>query len=373
VGSGLFVRHLAQARDIDLGFAANHLAVMTVAPGDQGYDPAQVHAFYDELESRARALPGVEAASWSANRLLRGSVIQHEVFVAGSQEPVSGGGRLYHRTDAVRPGFFETVGIPLLQGRDFDSSDRADSRKVAIVNQTMAKLLWPGENPIGRHFHFDYLSDPEVEVVGVARDAKYRYIHEEPQFFIYVPFSQSPPSGATLHVRTAGDPRDILPALRAQTHELDPAMPVADLAPLTDVDGELWLERAAASFLSVMGLLALILVAIGVHGVMAFSVRRRAREIGVRLSLGATRSQVVRHILGRAGERVAVGVALGMIGVIAILRPAAAGFLGDVDPWLTAALAVGAAVLIAVVALGGSLRLVRSAARDNPSFLLREE
>lgn len=374
VGGGLFVRHLEESRKIDLGFSPAHLAVLTVAPGDQGYDAQQVRQFYDDLEARVRALPGVEAASWSENRLLRGAVIQHQVFLPGSQEPASGGGRLYHRTDAVRPGFFGAVGMPLLAGRDFDDSDRADGRPVAIVNRTMAELAWPGRNPVGQHFHFDYPSDPEVEVVGVAANAKYRYIHEGPQFFIYVPFSQAPPAAATLHVRTAGDPAAILPALRDAVHALDPSMPVADLAPLgTFIDDELWLERAAASFLTLMGLLSLVLVAIGVHGVMAFAVRRRAREFGVRLSLGAERSRVLLQVLGRTGLRVAVGVGLGVVGVVAVLRPAAASFLSGVDPALTAALALGAAVLVTAVALTGTLRLARSAAAVNPAVLLREE
>ncbi len=374
VGGGLFVRHLEQTREIDLGFAPEHLAVLTVAPGDQGYGAEQVRRFYDELEARVRALPGVQAASWSENRLLRGAVIQHQVFLPGSQEPASGGGRLYHRTDAVRPGFFGTVGITLLEGRDFDDSDLADGPPVAIVNRTMAELAWPGKDPVGQHFHFDYPDNPEVEVVGVTADAKYRYIHEDPQFFIYVPFSQAPPAAATLHVRTAGDPRQVLPALREATHALDPTMPVADLATLgTFVDDELWLERAAASFLAVMGLLSLVLVAVGVHGVMAFSVQRRARELGIRLSLGARRSQVLRQVLGSAGLRVAAGVGLGVVGVVTILRPAAASFLRGVDPFWTAGLALGAAALVTAAALSGTLRLARSAAAVDPSALLREE
>ncbi len=374
VGGGLFVRHLEEAREIDLGFAPDHLVVLTVAPGDQGYGDAQVAQFYDELEARVRALPGVEAASWSENRLLRGAVVQHQVFLPGATEPASGGGRLYHRTDAVTPGFLATAAITLLQGRDFDDSDRADGRPVAIVNRTMAELAWPGENPIGRRFHFDYPSDPEVEVVGVAEDAKYRYIHEDPQFFLYVPFAQAPPAAATLHVRTAGDPRAILPALRDQAHALDPAMPVADLATLSSfVDDELWLERAAASFLAVMGLLALVLVAIGVHAVMAFTVQRRAREFGIRLSLGAARSQILGRVLRTVAVRVVAGVALGAVGVVAVLRPAAAGFLHGVDPLWTAGLALGAAVLIAAVALTGTFRLARSAAQTSPSALLRDE
>lgn len=374
VGGGLFLRHLAQARSIELGFEPENLAVMTVAPGDQGYSDEQVRQFYQQLEDRVRALPGVESAAWSANRLLRGSVLQRHVFLPGGQDPVIGGGRQFHRTNAVRPGFFRTAGITLLQGRDFDETDRAEGPAVAIINRTMAELLWPDEDAVGKRFHFNYATDPPVEVIGVAEKAKYRYIHEDPQFFIYVPFSQTLPASATLHVRTAGDPEDVLPALREQSRALDPNLPVADLASLESfVDQGLWLERAAASFLSAMGLLALILVVIGVHGVMAFSVRRRAREFGIRLSLGAARSRVLRQILGEAGLRVAVGLVLGVAGVVLVLRPAAASFLEGVDPVVTAALALAAAALIGAAALAGTFRPAHRSAQGEPSALLRDE
>lgn len=374
VGGGLFLRHLAEARSIELGFEPEELAVMTVAPGDQGYDEEEVRRFYREIEERVRALPGVESATWSANRLLRGSIVQHHVFLPGGQEPLTGGDRFFHRTNAVRPGFLRTAGIALLQGRDFDSSDREDGPAVAIINRTMAELVWPDEDAVGKSFHFDYAHEPPVEVIGVAEDAKYRYIHEDPQFFIYVPFSQALPASATLHVRTTGDPEQILPALREQSRALDPNLPVADLAPLWSfVDRGLWLERAAATFLGAMGLLALVLVVIGVHGVMAFSVRRRAREFGIRLSLGAARSRVLRQILGEAGVRVAAGLILGVGGVVLVLRPAAASFLEGVDPLATTGLAVAAAALIAAAALAGTLRPARRSARGKPSLLLRDE
>lgn len=374
VGGGLFVRHLQQSRSIELGFEPERLALMTVAPGDQGYTEEQVRAFYAALEERVRALPGVEAAGWSANRLLRGAVIQRQVFLPGSEEPASGGGRLYHRTNAVRPGFFETVGITLLQGRDFDASDLPDGPSVAIINRTMAELSWPGEDAVGEYFHFNYPSDPPVEVIGVVEDAKYRYIHEDPQFFLYVPFSQALPDSATLHVRTSGEPAGVLPALREESRALAPSLPVADLAPLSAfVDEALWLERAAAGFQVAMGILALALLVVGVHGVMAYSVERRAREFGIRLSLGAERSRLLRQVLAESALRVGAGLVLGIVGVVTILRPAAAGFLEGVEPLATAGLSVAAAALIGAAALAGTLLPARRSTRSDPSALLRQE
>jgi len=373
VAAGLFLRHLEQQRDVDLGFEPTHLAVASLAPGDQAYDEAHVRGLYDELIDRVRALPGVEAAALSQNRLLRGAVIQRQVFIGGSQEAAAGGDRLYHRTNAVVPGFFSTVGIELLQGRDFDASDLPDGPRVAVINRTMAELAWPGEDAVGKHFHFDYPSEPPVEVIGVVEDAKYRYIHEDPQFFIYVPFSQNLPSGATLHVRTAGDPAAILPALRSTIHDLDPALPLSDVDTMDHFVGEaLWLERAAAGFLAVLGLLALVLVMIGIHGVMSYSVRRRMREFGVRISLGAERGRIVRLILSETGRRIAVGVLVGIVGIVFVLRPVVAGFLHGIEPLTTAWLALLAVAVIATAAALGTLRPALQAARGRPAELLRD-
>ncbi len=374
IGGALFVHNLLESRSIDLGFEPDRLAVATVAPGDQGYDDERVMQFYRALEERVRGLPAVEAASLSANRLLRGSVLQYLVYLEGSQEPARGGGRLGHRTNAVMPGFFGTVGISLLRGRDFGSTDRADSRPVAIINRTMAELAWPDEGAVGKRFHFNSFDEPLVEVIGVVENAKYRYIHEDPQFFIYVPFSQTVPSSATLHVRTTGDPETVLPALRETIAQLDPNLPVADLETMNHfVSDALWQERAAAYFLAGMGLLALVLVIVGIHGVMSFSVRRRARDFGIHLSLGAQRGQVVRRILTQAGRRVAAGLVLGVAGTVFVLRPAASGFLGDVEPGATVLLAALTVILVALAAFAGTLRPALQAVRWRPSVLLQDE
>lgn len=374
VGGGLFVRHLQEARSTDLGFEPERLAVMTVAPGDEGYGDEQIVEFYDRLEERVRALPGVEAAAWSANRLLRGSVVQYQIFLPGSDQPAVGGERRYHRTNAIRPGFFETVGISLLQGRDFDTTDRAEGPSVAIINRTMAETAWPGEDAVGKHFHFSYPTDPPVEVVGVVEDARYRYIDEDPQFFVYVPFAQALPGAATLHVRTEGAPERLLGTLRDLSLDLDSSIPVADLAPMSSfVDEGLWLERTAATFLVAMSLLAVLLLVIGVHAVTSFWVGRRTREIGIRLSLGADRGRVRREILAGVGWRIGAGLVLGVLGVVLALRPAAASFLGGVEPLPTSVLGVAAAAAIGVAALAATLRPVRRAGRVDPTTLLREE
>ncbi|MGD2115451.1 MAG: ADOP family duplicated permease [Acidobacteriota bacterium] len=374
VGGGLFLNHLREAREIELGFEPEQLAVVTLAPGDQGYDDERVRRLYDEIEERVRALPGVENAALAANRLLRGAILQRQLFLPGDDQPLEGGGRLYHRVNAVRPGYFDTVGISLQRGRDFDSSDRADSHLVAVINQTMADALWPGESPLGRRIHFDYVDTPPVEVIGVAENARYRYIHEDPQFFLYVPFSQSLPSDATLHVRTAVAPEDILPAVRDAIHEVDSSLPLEDVAPMSFFVSEaLWIERTAAFFLAGMSLLALLLVIIGIHGVMAFSVRRRARDFGVHLSLGAERVEVLAQVFRQAGRRVLIGLLVGSVTALVVLGWVASSFLGELDPAMTALFVVVAAVLIGLSALAGALRPALMAARWEPVMLLRDE
>jgi len=374
VATGLFVRHLEQESNIDLGFNPHHLAVLTVAPGDQGYPEEKVHQIYDALLDRARALPGVEGATLSENRLLRGGVLQRQVFLDGSQEPAASGNRLWHRTNSVVPGFFATAGIDLIEGRDFDATDRADGPRVAIVNRTMAETAWPGQDPLGKVFHFDYTTEPPVQVIGVAEDAKYRYIHEDPQFFISLPFSQEQPSAATLHVRTSGDPEDMLPALRHVVAEVDPTLPVADAGTMDSFFAEaIWLERASTGFLSVLSLLALVLVVIGIHAVMAYSVRRRMREFGVRFSLGAERGRIVRQVLVETSRWITAGAIVGAAGVFLVLRPAVAPFLNGVDPLPTALLLAAALAVVALAAAAGSLRPALQAARWNPARLLRDE
>ena len=316
------------------------------------------------------------SAALSENRLLRGGVFQQPVYLEGEDTELQCGGRVHHRTNAVCPGFFETVGIPLLHGRDFDDSIRADGPRLAIINQTMADLAWPNEDPIGRRF---LLREAEervpVEVYGVARDAKYRHVHESPQCFLYFPEIQRHATAMTLHVNAAGDPAELLGAVRREVRALAPELPLADVRTLREfVAEDLWLERASATLLSVFGVLALALATLGVYGVLARTVSQRRRELGIRIAIGARRSDVLRAVLAEGLTLVGLGIALGLAAALALMRLSASvsSQLHDVsatDPGIY----VAAAAVLFVVALLGFLLPARRAVHTDPVKVLHTE
>ncbi len=375
VGAGLFLRSLANAHRIDLGFDADKLLVMSFAPGEQGWDEERTRGFYTRVLERVEAMPGVESATLSENRLLRGGIIRQAVVLEGEDREWEGCDQLAHRTNAVFPGFFATAGIPLVRGRDFDASIRGDGPPVVIVNQTMAERAWPGEDPIGKRFSFNEPEDPKVEVIGVARDLKYRYIHEAPQCFFYLPETQRPAPAMTLHVRAEGDPRALLEPLREEVHALAPDLPLADVRTMSEfVEDALWIERASATLLSVFGVLALALATLGVYSVLAESVGQRRREMGVRMAVGAGRTDLLRVVVADGLKVVAVGVAVGLAAALATMRlgSSVAGQLYEVDVTDSGVYVAAALALLAAALVGFLVPAIRAMHTD-PVRALRAE
>lgn len=401
VGAGLLWKVLEQAREIDLGFTADQIAVLTIAPGDQGYDDATTRQFYRRAVETATAVPGARAAVVAANRLLRGSTLQRQIFLPGASEKewVTYGARNAHRVNMVGPGFFDVAGIPLLAGRDFrvdevteptkeptaetidettsetTNETTAEPRQVAVINRAMAESLWPDQDPIGRVFHFDSPSRPPVEVIGVVEDARYRHVREEQELFVYVPIGQEGyvPPAMTLHVRSEIEPAALLPTLRREIQALDPNLPLADVTALSDfVSEDLWIERSTARLMALCGLLALILAVVGVYGVMSYSVRRRRRELAVRTALGAGRADVARTVLAEAARVVLLGAVVGLALTWWITRTVIADLLHGLSPFDPASW-IGMTALLAVAALLGTLIPTRRAMRVEPMQALREE
>lgn len=375
--AGLFLRALQSTHQLDLGYATESLLVVSLAPGEAGLDEETTRGFYERLVEEVSALPGVAAASLSENRLLRGAIWQQQVFWEGSEEAAVIGERASHRTNAVIPGFFETVGIELLEGRDFSTSlDRADTPPVAIINRTMAATAWPGEDPIGRRFTFDYPDHQLVEVVGVVEDTKYRHVREPEQFFIYLPLAQRFSARITLHVRAEEGvaPTALLEPVRRQIRTLAPELPLADASPLNRfVAEDLWLDRVSTSLLAAFGLLALALAAVGIYGVLAQFVDNRKREFGIRLSLGAGRVDLLRQLAVEVLALLGLGTLLGAGLTWALLRLGGAlqAQLSEVragDPMTLGAVLL---LLVAAAALGGWLPWYRAVSTD-PASALRE-
>jgi predicted permease len=372
IGANLLLESLMRARRADLGFQPEPLLVLTVSPGDQGYGEAGARDYYRRLLETVSALPGVRSASLSENRLLRGAVLQRAIYPEGRSEGLEANGRSSHRVNSVTPGFFRTAGIPLPRGRDFSGVDCAACKRVAIVNQTLARLAWPGQDPVGRRFRFDDPGEPPVEVVGIARDAKYRYVHEDPQPFVYLPLSQSFAPSMTLHVRAGSRPEALLPAVRRAAQAADPGMPLADVDTMAhQVTGALWMERASTLLLSLFGLLALLLSGIGIYSVMGLSVTRRQREIAIRLALGSGHRQVVARVMAEAAALAMAGLLTGGTAAWFFLGPVVASQLGGAGARSPGAYAAQSLVLLAT-AVGASLPAAWRAARISPMLPLRE-
>jgi len=375
VGAGLLYRSVVNLRSIDLGFDPDRLALMRISPGEQGMDEARGRDLYRRVLERLEALPGIESAALSENRLLRGAIAKLVVFVEGeSHAALSPLGDL-HRTNSVSPGFFRTAGIPLVQGEDFDDSLRPDGPPVAIINQYMAESLWPGENAVGKRFRFNHPVPPEplVEVVGIAANARYRDLHEGPQFFLYRPLSQRYSETVTIHLRTVGDPGQMLPVLRREVRRVEPSLVVSEVQTMDYYLGAaMWIERLSMVTFGAFGTLALALAVIGVYGVVSYAVRRMRRELGIRRALGARSSVVMGRVLWEALTVVGVGVVLGWILAYFGLRPFIEDFLVEVDGGDPAVYATQTLVLLALAVAGTLLPAWRSL-RIEPMSVLRDE
>jgi putative ABC transport system permease protein len=368
IGSGLFIRSLQNAQTIDPGFKVEGALIATLDPGLLRYGEEQGQEFFRQAVERVEALPGVESASLMDFVPLGLRFAQHDVFVEGR----NGSRAVSTGFNTVGPRYFQTMGIPVRRGREFTTQDRTGALPVVMLNETLARRLWPGEDPIGKRLRLGGPSDPEAEVIGVARDGKYATLGENARPYIYRPLLQSYASRMTLVVRTTGNPETLSAAVREQIHSLDPNLPVAQIKTLAElVEFALFPARLGAALLGAFGLLALGLAATGVYGVIAYSVSQRAQEFGIRMALGADGADVRRLVL-REGLKVAlIGVTVGLAISLAATR-LTTGFLygvGANDP-LTF---VGVALLLTAVALLACYLPARRATKVDPMVALRCE
>jgi putative ABC transport system permease protein len=269
----------------------------------------------------------------------------------------------------VSPQFFETLGLPLLLGRDFRPLDSENSAKVIIVNETMAQKFWPNADPVGQSF-----SDGanNYEVVGVARNTKYRDLREAPRMTMYLPLAQDYSSAMNLLLRTTLPPTSLIAPLRQQLAALDPALPVFNIRTLPEHIGRaLYVERMQSVLLALFGSLALVLTAVGLYGVMSYTVAQRTREIGIRMALGAHKSDVLRFVLSQGMKVTLIGVAIGIAAALVLTRLVASQLYGvsGTDPLTFGAIAV----LLTLVALLACFIPARRATKVDPLVALRYE
>ncbi len=371
VGAGLFIRSLQSANTIDPGFHVDGALTVPINLGLLRYKEFEGENFYRSLLARVEAQPGVERASLVRFAQLGFSFAQFHVFKEGSRDKRRDEG-ISTGFNVVGPNYFKTMETPLVRGRDFAETDRKGEPGVVALNETLAATLWPGEDALGKRVSGSGPEGPFLEVIGVARDGKYRSLGELPHPYIYRPLLQSYDPKMTLVVRAKGEPQSVAAAVREQIRALDANLPVADVKTLRDqLDLSLFPSRVAAWTLGGFGVLALLLAAIGIYGVVSYSVAQRTREIGVRMALGAKEKDVLRLVLGEGLFVIAVGLALGLLLAFAATR-VIVGFLygvGATDP-LTFA---GVPLLLGFIALVASYIPARRATKVDPLVALRYE
>ena len=368
VASGLFLRSLNAQMRIDPGFQTSGVLVMTFNLGREGYTPERGQLFYRDVVERVEAVPGVEHAAMAQNAPLAGGLLR-SVFPEGADTTTRD--RVLVQVNPIGPGYFETIGIPILRGRAITAEDTATSPKVVVVNQTMAQRFWPDQDPIGKRFKF--FGDPEYStIVGVAKDSKYNGVAEDPTPYIYEALTQRYQPAVTLHVRAKGDAAALTSAVRQAVLQIDPSLSVFNVRTLAEqVSQSLAPLRVNVILLGVFGVLALLLASIGLYGVASYSVSQRTREIGVRMALGASPSKVLALVLGRGAVLVGAGLVVGLVAALAVAGVMRALIVG-IDPrdpltFIATAVALGA------VALFATWLPARRATRIDPLVALRTE
>jgi predicted permease len=368
ISAALLVRTLMNLRAIPTGFDRDHIALLSVDPVAAQYKAPQIRQYYAVAEARLASVPGVTAAGFGRVIPVGFGGSRTSITVPGYQP--AAGEDMEINFNTVSPGYFPALGISIVAGRALNEGDIEGRSPVAVINETMAKRYWPSRQAVGQIFHEGELTDPAIEVVGVARDVKYRMLREEPRPSFYRPVAQRRPPPGVMHVRTAGDSAQLLETLRKTLTSVDRAVPVADALTLRQqVDLNVNEERVAMTIGLALAGAALLLAAVGLYGAMSYAVGQRVREIGVRMALGAVPREVRRLVLGQ-GLRLAVG---GSIAGIAI----GVGFGRLIEERLYGVTPVDAISLIVSVGVLASVALVaswapaRRASRVDPVDVLR--
>jgi predicted permease len=327
VGAGLFVRTLLNLQRVDPGFNTQNLLLFDVQPSLIGYKDEKLRQIYGQISERLEAIPGVQGVTFSRMPLLSQSSSSSSVFLRealnatpDSEGRIKANGDGYRHV--VRENFLQTMGIPLLSGRTFGPQDDTNSPKAVVVNQTFANKYFPNENAVGKRFTFDTKKPDEIEIIGVCKDAKYMSQRDEIPPTVYSSYRQEPPqSGATFEVRTSGDPSATIASVRSVVREIEPNLPVMNVkSQVEQADETLRMERLFAKLLTLFALLAQQLAAIGLFGVLAYTVSQRTHEIGIRMALGADRASVLKMIVRQGMTLALLGVILGLVGAYVLTK-----------------------------------------------------
>ncbi|HEX6729063.1 MAG TPA: ABC transporter permease, partial [Pyrinomonadaceae bacterium] len=374
MGAGLFLRSLNRARAINPGFDARHVLTLSFNTAAQGYDATKAGQFYQQLSGRVQALPGIKNVSMAQSAPLSyfySPALASPVFVEG-HEPPQGENPPFIGNNTIGPNFFQSLGVPLLIGRDFTDQDREGAPRVAIVNETLVNNLFPNGNPIGQKLRVLMRQPTSWEIVGVVKDSKYLSLGEDARPYIFLPYLQNPQPAMSVHVQTSGNPKELAAAVRREVQALDPNLPAFNVMSLAEnIDISLFPARFGAVLLGVFGSLALLIASIGIYGVMSYGVSERTHEMGIRMALGARASDVLRLVISQGMRIAIIGVVIG-VGLALVSTRIVKSYLYDVstsDPLTFSGVAL---LLIGVAALACYIP-ARRATKVDPLVALRYE
>lgn len=374
IGAGLFLRSLNHARAINPGFDAEHILTLSFNTAAQKYDATKAGQFYEQLSSRVQGLPGVQNVSIAQSAPLSyfySPAFASPVVVEGHEPPAAEDVPPVGN-NTIGPNFFRTLGIPMLSGREFTDQDREGAPRVAIVNETLVRNLFPNGNPIGQRLRVLTRQPSSCEIIGVVKDSKYRSLGEDPMPYVFLPYLQNPQPVMALHVRTNGNPKDLVAAVRQEVHALDPNLPAFNVISLAEnIDISLFPARFGAVLLGVFGSLALLIASIGIYGVMSYRVSERTHEMGIRMALGARVRDVLRLVISQGMWLTTIGVVTGT-GLALVATRVVKSYLYDVSPTDPLTFA-GIAILLIGVALLACYIPARRATKVDPLVALRYE
>src|SRR5262245_31041460 len=371
VGAGLLVRSMARALGVELGFNPDRLLTMRMMPPISDYDAARSRIFLDQCLARVSALPGVDSAAITHALPIDGS--QWNTIIHAADKPIPQPGQFPNSEfTPIIANYFEAMGIRLLQGRWFNSTDSVKSPTVAVINETLARRIWPGENPIGKRLRTGRpeMYSPWLEVVGVVADVKSYGVESPTPLQTYVPFVQGPPTNFWLVVRTSGEPLQAVAAVENAIHSIDKDLPVFSIRSMDQLMGNsLGQRRLMLVLLASFAGLALLLAAIGIYGVISYSIRQRTHEIGIRMALGAQRLDVLKLILTQGARLSLLGIAIG-IGAASALTRWMESLLFEVRPTDPLTFTV-ITVVLSLVSLFACFLPARRATKVDPMIALR--
>jgi predicted permease len=386
IGAGLFLRSLKNLSSLGPGFRAERLVGFNIDPSLNGYTPERLNSFYQQLTDNLGAIPGVKSVALASMRIMENNEWDSGMTAeAYSSTKPDDHPQAY--MNQIGPGYFATLAVPIVAGRDFRLTDnrvikRADATDdfdttptTVIINEKFAQRFFAGRNPVGMHLGFG--TDPgthtDMEIIGVVKDLKYTNLRDEIPIQAYVPYMNSPYlGGMTIYVRTVGEPNQLMSSVRAKVREMDANLPVYAMRTMEEqISNSLSTERMIASLSTVFGFVATVLAIIGLYGVMSYSVAQRTREIGIRVALGAEQGKVIWMVMRDVLLLIAVGVAVGVPGALALTRVVKSQLYGlqAHDPW-TLGLATG---LLAMVACAAGYVPALRASRVDPMKALRYE